>query len=103
MVSTVDFNITGFEEFDKNNIKLKIDFYNIFFNDKKFCEQNKIDIKDMPEIKKQVIQKYKLNAHLITKLYEKMIEKIDNKNIEDADQRPKIVASKQGDSYLPEL
>jgi putative alpha-1,2-mannosidase len=51
----------------------------------------------------QVIQKYKLNAHLVTKLYEKMIEKIDKKNIEEADKRPKIVASKQGPSYLPEL
>ena len=102
-VANVNFNLVGFEEFNKNNVKVKIDFYNIFFSDEKFCEQNNINIKDMPDIKKQVIQKYKLNAHLITKLYEKMIEKIDKKNIEEADKRPKIVASKQGPSYLPEL
>ena len=102
-VANVNFNLVGFEEFNKNNVKVKIDFYNIFFSDEKFCEQNNINIKDMHDIKKQVIQKYKLNAHLITKLYEKMIEKIDKKNIEEADKRPKIVASKQGPSYLPEL
>ena len=103
MVENVDFAITGMEEAKKEyQTTIKLDFFNIFFNDKKFCEQNKISLADMPEIKKEIIQKYKLNAHLITKLYEKLIAKTNRDFIEDAGQRPKIVAAKQGDSYLPE-
>lgn len=103
IVEGVDFAITGMAEAKKDyQVIITLDFFNIFFNDKKFCEQNKINIADMPEIKKEIIQKYKLNAHLITKLYEKMIAKTDRDFIEDAGQRPKIVAAKQGDSYLPE-
>lgn len=103
MVEGVDFAITGMAEAKKDyQVIITLDFFNIFFNDKKFCEQNKINIADMPEIKKEIIQKYKLNVYLITTLYEKMTEKTDEGFIEDVHQRPKIVATKQGDSYLPE-
>ena len=103
MVSNIDFSITGMEEAKTEyQTIIMLDFFNIFFNDKKFCDQNKISLTDMPEIKKEIIQKYKLNAHLITKLYEKLITKTNQQFIENVDKRPKIVAAKQGDSYLPE-
>ena len=85
------------------NLSLYFDFKNITFNNEKFAKRNNIiSIDKIDSIKKNIIQAYKINVALIEALYTKITVSIPaiyllNQN------RPKIVASKKGNSYLPEL
>ena len=102
LVDQINFEITDIDEINKTN-NLYFDFKNITFNNEKFAKRNNIiSIDKIDSIKKNIIQAYKINVALIEALYTKITVSIPaiyllNQN------RPKIVASKKGNSYLPEL
>lgn len=100
LVNKINFEITDLEQINKKN-KVLLDFKNITFSNEKFAKQNGLDIARVEKIKKDIIQKHKINVFFIETLYAKLIEKIDSKYLVNQT-RPKITASKNN-SYLPEI
>lgn len=100
LVNEIKFEITDLDLINEKN-KVGLDFKNITFSNEKFAKQIGIDINKVDDIKKNIIQKHKINVFFIETLYAKLIEKIDSKYIINQ-KRPKIVASKNN-SFLPEI
>jgi hypothetical protein len=100
LIDKINFEITDLEQINKKN-KVLLDFKNITFSNEKFAKQNGLDLGKVEKIKKEIIQKHKINVFFIETLYAKLIEKIDVKYLANQ-ARPKITASKNN-SFLPEI